>query len=72
MSERVLWWTNRSAENYIVVCYDELIPQWVTRVGYFFKEQCICGPIELPLKQVGNAHFCTDEIVHKELETLCR
>jgi len=66
-SERVLWWANRCAENYIVICHDVLIPRRVTRVRYFFKEQRIRGPIELPLKQVDNAYFCTDEIVHKEL-----
>lgn len=63
---------NRCTENYIVICHDELIPRRVARVRYFFKEQRIRGPIELFVKQVGNAHFCTDEIVHKELQTLWR
>ena len=61
---------NRCTENQIVICNDKLIPRRVTRVRYFFKEQRIRGPIELFVKQVGNAHFCADEIVHKEVQTL--
>jgi len=68
MGERILrGGADRCAENHIVVRYDVLIPRRVTRVGYLFKEQRVRSPIELPLKQVGNAHFRTDEIVHNKL-----
>ena len=71
-SERFLWRANRGAKNHIVVRKDELIPRRVTRVRDLFEEQRVRSPIELPLKQIGNAHFCTDEIVHKKLQTLYR
>lgn len=67
MGGRVLRGADRCAENHIVVRYNVLIPRRVARMRYLFKEQRVRSPIELPLKQVGNAHFRTDEIVHNKL-----
>jgi hypothetical protein len=39
-------------------------------VWYLFKKQSVRGPIELSLKQVGNANFGAGEIVQKKLWTL--
>ncbi len=58
---------NRCTENHIIVCYNKLVPRRVERAWYLFKKQSVRRPIELSLKQVGNANFGAVEIEYKKL-----